>query len=102
MTLLADPVARHPQQRVPLVDLLDRVLGKGVVVSGDLSICIAEVELVRLSLRVLLSSIRAEVPGVFSAPPPDPEDRRLPVGVPPRPELGPPGTARGRPWLEQQ
>ncbi len=65
---IADPVGHHPVQRVPLVDLLDRVLGKGVVVSGDLSICIADVELVRLSLRLLLSSIRADVPGVFSGP----------------------------------
>lgn len=57
----ADPVGHHPWQRVPLVDLLDRVLGKGVVVSGDLAICIAEVELVRLSLRLLLSSVRADL-----------------------------------------
>ncbi|MET7933827.1 gas vesicle protein [Streptomyces sp. NPDC005322] len=48
---------------VPLVDLLDRVLATGVVVSGDLVIAIAEVPLVRLSLRALLSSVNERVPG---------------------------------------
>lgn len=47
---------------VPLVDLLDRVLATGVVISGDLVIAIAEVPLVRLSLHALLSSISARVP----------------------------------------
>lgn len=98
MTLFtADPAGYHPRQRVPLVDLLDRVLGKGVVVSGDLSICIAEVELVRLSLRVLLSSIRADVPGVFSGPP-APGQRPLPAAAPARPQLSPaaPGSTHPR------
>ncbi|MFE1785198.1 gas vesicle protein [Streptomyces sp. NPDC059506] len=47
---------------VPLVDLLDRVLGTGVVVSGDLVIAIAEVPLVRVSLHALLSSVNERVP----------------------------------------
>jgi hypothetical protein len=47
---------------VPLVDLLDRVLATGVVISGDLVIAIAEVPLIRLSLHALLSSINARVP----------------------------------------
>lgn len=69
MTLFtADPVGHHPRQRVPLVDLLDRVLAKGVVLTGDLTICIADVELIRLSLRLLLSSVRAELPGVVPPP----------------------------------
>lgn len=53
---LAGPVG------VPLVDLLDRVLATGVVVSGDLVIAIAEVPLVRLSLHALLSSVSERVP----------------------------------------
>lgn len=44
---------------VALVDILDRVIGRGVVVSGEIVIGIADVDLVRLSLRVLLSSVRA-------------------------------------------
>ncbi|AWL42872.1 gas vesicle protein [Streptomyces sp. SM18] len=46
---------------VPLVDLLDRVLATGVVVSGDLVLAIAEVPLVRLSLHALLSSVNERV-----------------------------------------
>lgn len=46
---------------VPLVDLLDRVLATGVVVSGDLVIAIAEVPLVRISLHALLSSVNDQV-----------------------------------------
>jgi hypothetical protein len=47
---------------VPLVDLLDRVLATGVVISGDIVIAIAEVPLVRLSLHALLSSVNDRVP----------------------------------------
>lgn len=57
----ADDPARAPIG-VPLVDLLDRLLATGVVVSGDLVIAIAEVPLVRLSLHALLSSVNERVP----------------------------------------
>lgn len=46
---------------VSLVDLLDRVLATGVVVSGDVVITIAEVPLIRLSLKALLSSVNERV-----------------------------------------
>ncbi|WBB62520.1 gas vesicle protein [Streptomyces sp. WMMC500] len=46
---------------VPLVDLLDRVLNTGVVVSGDVVLAIAEVPLVRVSLHALLSSVNERV-----------------------------------------
>ncbi|MFC0533664.1 gas vesicle protein [Phytohabitans kaempferiae] len=45
---------------VALVDLLDRVLARGVVVSGELALSIADVDLVYISLRALLSSVRAQ------------------------------------------
>ncbi|AWN25501.1 MULTISPECIES: gas vesicle protein [unclassified Streptomyces] len=51
---------------VPLVDLLDRVLSTGVVVSGDLVIAIADVPLIRLSLHALLSSVSERVPAPWS------------------------------------
>ncbi|MFC8217616.1 gas vesicle protein [Streptomyces sp. NPDC057362] len=47
---------------VPLVDLLDRVLATGVVVSGDLVLTVADVPLVRISLHALLSSVNERVP----------------------------------------
>ncbi|MFI8302946.1 gas vesicle protein [Streptomyces sp. NPDC085927] len=51
---------------VPLVDLLDRVLATGVVVSGDLVIAIADVPLVRVSLHALLSSVGERVPAPWA------------------------------------
>jgi hypothetical protein len=44
-------------QPVPLVDLLDRVLAKGVVITGDITVSIADVDLVRISLRALVASV---------------------------------------------
>jgi hypothetical protein len=40
-----------------LVDLLDRVLQRGVYVSGDVTICLAGIDLARLDLRLLLTGI---------------------------------------------
>ncbi|MEU6520582.1 gas vesicle protein [Streptomyces sp. NPDC046978] len=51
---------------VPLVDLLDRLLATGVVISGDLVIAIADVPLVRLSLHALLSSVNDRVPAPWA------------------------------------
>ncbi|MFE7743635.1 gas vesicle protein [Nocardia sp. NPDC057455] len=45
------------KRRVALVDLLDRVLAGGVIISGDIRLAIADVDLVQLSLRALISSI---------------------------------------------
>ena len=44
-------------QEVALVDLLDRLLAGGVVLVGDLTISLAGVDLVRISLRALVTSI---------------------------------------------
>ncbi|RMI28997.1 gas vesicle protein [Nocardia stercoris] len=44
-------------RRIALVDLLDRVLAGGVVISGDIKLAIADVDLVQISLRALISSI---------------------------------------------
>ncbi|MCG5472173.1 gas vesicle protein [Micromonospora sp. LAH09] len=49
-----DPLAYRP---VALVDLLDRVLATGVVISGDITLAIADVDLVRISLRALVASV---------------------------------------------
>lgn len=51
---------------VPLVDLLDRLMATGVVISGDLVIAIADVPLVRLSLHALLSSVNERIPAPWS------------------------------------
>jgi hypothetical protein len=49
----------QPAERVSLVDLLDRVLADGVVVTGEITLCIADVDLVTISLRALLASVSA-------------------------------------------
>ena len=43
--------------QVTLVELVDRVLNKGVVVAGDITLSVANVDLVYVGLRVLLSSV---------------------------------------------
>jgi hypothetical protein len=46
-------------ERIALVDLLDRVLAGGVVITGDVTLSIAEVDLVTVSLRALVTSVSA-------------------------------------------
>jgi len=48
-------VLSRPQ--VDLSELLDRILGTGVVAAGDVTLSVAGVELVYLNLRALLSSV---------------------------------------------
>jgi hypothetical protein len=40
-----------------LVELLDRVVHRGAYVSGDVTICLAGIDLVRLDLRLLLTAV---------------------------------------------
>lgn len=44
-------------KEVTLLEVLDRVLNKGVIVSGDAVISVADVDLIYLGLKVLLSSV---------------------------------------------
>jgi len=43
-------------QRVALIDLLDRVLGGGVVIAGEITLAIEDVDLVHVSLRAVIGS----------------------------------------------
>ncbi|WP_431955637.1 gas vesicle protein [Nocardia lijiangensis] len=47
------------ERRIALVDLLDRVLAGGVVITGDIKLSIADVDMVQISLRALISSVSA-------------------------------------------
>ena len=48
-----------------LVDVLDRVLDKGLVVAGDIKVSLAEVELLTIRIRLLICSIdKAEAIGL--------------------------------------
>ena len=44
-------------QEASLVDLLDRVIDHGVVLAGDVTISVADVDLIYLGLRVLLAPV---------------------------------------------
>ena len=48
-----------PAERIALVDLLDRVLAGGVVVTGEVTLSIADVDMVTVSLRALVTSVSA-------------------------------------------
>ena len=45
------------EKSVTLLDLLDRILDKGAVLTGDAAISIAQVDLIYVGLRVFLSSV---------------------------------------------
>ena len=44
-------------QEVTLLDLLDRVIDRGVILAGDVTISVADVDLIYLGLRVLLAPV---------------------------------------------
>jgi Gas vesicle protein len=50
-----------PAERIALVDLLDRVLAGGVVVAGEVTLSVADVDMVTISLRALVTSVSALV-----------------------------------------
>ena len=46
------------QSRAPgLVDVLDRVLDKGLVIAGDIKVSLAEVELLTIRIRLIVCSL---------------------------------------------
>lgn len=52
---MADLVS--PSRSTSLVDILDRVLDKGLVIAGDIKINLANVELLTIQIRLLVCSI---------------------------------------------
>ncbi len=58
---------RGPLQRQPqgLVDILDKILDKGLVIAGDVKVSLANVELLTIQLRLVICSIdKAEAIGI--------------------------------------
>lgn len=45
------------EKKIALLDLLDRILDKGVILSGDITISVADVDLIYVGLKALLSSV---------------------------------------------
>ena len=52
---------RSSEPPIALVDLLDRLLGVGVVLAGDIVISLAGVDLVQVRLHALVTTIRADM-----------------------------------------
>lgn len=46
-------------ERLALVEIIDRVLGKGAVIAGEVVIAVADIDLVRLELHLVLGSVDA-------------------------------------------
>jgi hypothetical protein len=74
---LAERYELGPHRSQGLVDILDRILDKGLVIAGDIKINLANVELLTIQIRLLVCSIdKAEQIGMnwwrsdprFSAP----------------------------------
>jgi len=68
---MSEMVPEDDTRRIALVDLLDRVLGGGVVITGEITLSLADVDMVRISLRTLIASVSALVPAPAV---PDPAD----------------------------
>ncbi|WP_042414841.1 gas vesicle protein [Streptacidiphilus anmyonensis] len=71
-SLPANPGASLPQRQVALIDLLDRLLGSGVVLTGDIVLSIADIDLVRISLRALIVSVSGQHPAPWVSGAPHP------------------------------
>jgi Gas vesicle protein len=52
-----DPVELRRQ--VTLVELVDRLLDEGVVISGEITLAVADVDLVLIRLRALLAGVES-------------------------------------------
>ena len=49
---------QNENERIVLCELVDRLLNKGVVISGEIVISVAEVDLIYLGLNVVLTSVQ--------------------------------------------
>ena len=56
-----DAVDLDEGERLVLGDLINRVLDKGVVISGQVTISVADIDLIALDLRVLITSIQTAI-----------------------------------------
>lgn len=55
----ANPADPYGQRELTLLDLVDRLIEGGVVVHGDITLSVADVDLVYVGLRALIASVNA-------------------------------------------
>src|SRR5262249_15406604 len=58
---MADGRMEHSVQGATLADILERILDNGVVIAGDITICLVGVELLSIRLRLLIASVEKAV-----------------------------------------
>lgn len=51
------PAIEHPVRAEGLADILERVLDKGIVVAGDVSVSLVGIELLTIKLRLLITTV---------------------------------------------
>lgn len=54
---MTNPRMEHAIQATNLADILERVLDKGIVIAGDITISLVGVELLNIKLRLLVASV---------------------------------------------
>ncbi len=54
-----DRIVMRESEHVSLCETLDRVLNKGAVIAGEVTISVADVDLIYLGLQLMVSSIEA-------------------------------------------
>ena len=54
------PVDPDDREQMELSDLLSRVLDKGVVIAGSVILSVADIDLIRVGLSVVLTSVETE------------------------------------------
>lgn len=57
---MSDDLDQVDDERLVLGDLLNHVLDKGVVITGDVTVSIADIDLLRVGLSVMLTSVESE------------------------------------------
>jgi uncharacterized protein YlxW (UPF0749 family) len=54
---MPDHMMQHSVQATNLADILERVLDRGIVVAGDITISLVGVELLSIKLRLMVASV---------------------------------------------
>jgi len=61
-------LALDDRQQISLCEVLDRVLNKGVVVAGEATIAVADIDLIYLGLQIVLTSMETARQGLRRPP----------------------------------
>jgi gas vesicle structural protein len=56
-SVVTGPLAALPDEELSVLDLVDRLLTRGVVITGEATISVAGVDLIYLGLNVILTAV---------------------------------------------